>query len=291
MTMLMIGGLGLVRSFVAPGALADLPDITFTPGNLVALAIGAATAVVVWPLSALIMRSVTLKDRPKDDAKGIRSTLTPGAANLIGARVHQGVALVSLGLLILVATFPQKLAQIGGVTAATLLSIWALSMLIGSLVVLGQSRYSPELFWLPAIRLRSAPVASLLVAAVIVTAGTQVDIDVHPVRGAGVDQGPTGAPLGKQIEPDRAFQDWLAATSGCGHRLDIPGREVVLRPMPLVAAEGGGIRAAYWTAAGMDLLSGRSTLGPDRTWQHQAGIQTAAGRRCSPAAPPAARSG
>jgi hypothetical protein len=268
-TILVIGGLGLVRSFVAPAALADLPSITFRPLNLVILAVGIAASLAIWPVAARILPAVTLKQAPDPSRQKVRSTLTPGAANAIGPRAHALVAGASVLLLVAVAMLPLRLAALGGVITTTLLSIWALFLLFGSLVVLGQSRYSPELFWLPGLRLRSAPIASLLVAAVIVTAGTQVDIDVHPVRGAGVSDSAGGQPpLRAQIEPEQALQNWLSATAGCGRSVTAGGREVVLRPMPLVAAEGGGIRATYWTAAALDLMSGRSTLAADRTWQH-----------------------
>src|SRR4029079_16261535 len=59
------------------------------------------------------------------------------------------------------------------------------------------------------------------------------------------------------------FNHWVTATADCGHAVPSGSRTITVRPMFLVAAEGGGIRAAYWTAAALDLLSTSASASAD----------------------------
>ena len=54
----------------------------------------------------------------------------------------------------------------------------------------------------------------------------------------------------------QAVDQWLTTTRGCGHAVTAGGVTYRLRPMFLLGAEGGGIRAAYWTTAGLDIFRG-----------------------------------
>ena len=59
------------------------------------------------------------------------------------------------------------------------------------------------------------------------------------------------------------MSDWLAATQGCGRTVTVDSVTYRLRPMFMLAAEGGGIRAAYWTASALDIFRG-AVAGPGR---------------------------
>lgn len=89
-----------------------------------------------------------------------------------------------------------------------------------------------------------------------------VDSDtLHDVRI--VDRRHVEAAGGKDLIPPKprladAFASWAAAQPEL--REDTPGRPV---PLVLVAAQGGGIRAAYWTAVALDCIVGVSAEGTD----------------------------
>jgi hypothetical protein len=87
-------------------------------------------------------------------------------------------------------------------------------------------------------RWRRLPVVTV---ALIGAAGFSYWNDNHDVRLAGREAGQATAPLNGRPNVARAFREWFAerqrACTGC-----------VEVPVYLVAAEGGGIRAAYWAA-------------------------------------------
>lgn len=76
------------------------------------------------------------------------------------------------------------------------------------------------------------------------------------------------------IQPFNAktvFEDWYAQAIDCRNRQPAPtsapaGAADNAIPMVLVAAAGGGIRAAYWTSSGMDQLTTASPCAPSYTF-------------------------
>jgi hypothetical protein len=69
--------------------------------------------------------------------------------------------------------------------------------------------------------------------------------EVHPLTAT--------APLPARPTMQEAFDAWVAQPAKCTVPLD---GGLNLRPMLMVAAEGGGIRATYWTASALEKLSG-----------------------------------
>ncbi len=96
-----------------------------------------------------------------------------------------------------------------------------------------------------ALRARPLPVFSALIAALV---GFGLINDNHPVRQLG--RLPMPAPREPSLHA--YIGDWLAAS---GDRC--PEAEGRPQPLILVAAEGGGIRAAYWTASVLSALQDR----------------------------------
>ena len=85
--------------------------------------------------------------------------------------------------------------------------------------------------------------------------------DVHRIRpyaGPGADFSATDRP-----ELDEVFTTWLRSGRSCAEPLQVQAQsgatDLKVRPLLLYAAEGGGIRAAYWTTAAIDRLATPAT--------------------------------
>ena len=141
-------------------------------------------------------------------------------------------------------------------------------MLVGGLglvVVVFQRGGSPEVLRLPGLRFAVPPVMTMLLLTAVLV-GLTLDTGVHDVRvgepESTVPAVPTksdsarGDALGRQsvsalaatIAADAEAADHCATAVG-----GIPGHpDLQVRPVPFLAAEGGGIRAAVWTTLGID---------------------------------------
>jgi hypothetical protein len=113
----------------------------------------------------------------------------------------------------------------------------------------------PKLLWW--FGLNQVPVLTLLLLWWIAVGVAQTHMDksatLHDARlvDRGVGAGPHAAP-----DLARAFRDWVRAQDDI---VDTGGNEPI--PLVLVAAHGGGIRAAYWTAVALDCVVGYSAAG------------------------------
>lgn len=104
------------------------------------------------------------------------------------------------------------------------------------------------------IGLTRVPTAALLVITALVAGYVFSDGSAHAVRHRDGGPDPVVGARRPGISLVSAFNEWVAANcAGAGHA----GRRV---PLVLVAAPGGGLRAAYWTASALTDL-----FGPDRT--------------------------
>ncbi len=265
-TALVIGGLGLVRSFTAVIALGATVSGTSLGWAVIAWVVGAGGAVAAWPL----MRAVTdfLTWSPGDPVLGegvlnrLRRTMSPSVTTTASPVVRLGVLAAGIGLLLVIGLEPEWFARHVGVIATATSALLAACLVIGGIVVVLEQRLSPEVFWFAPIKSPSVPVTTVIVVAIALTSTLGDDADIHGLQGL-VKPPAVGRAVAQVPErPDvaQAFRNWVGATSGCGQTRSVGGRTVTLRPMFLVAAEGGGIRAAYWSAAAMDLLSGAAAV-------------------------------
>lgn len=94
------------------------------------------------------------------------------------------------------------------------------------------------------IGLRATPVLTLLVVLALVVSAAGRDAELHAIRSQG------GGDLPPRNTLEKEFGDWLNRSQACERELG--GAKV--RPMVLVAASGGGVRAAVWTTGVMDRL-------------------------------------
>jgi hypothetical protein len=255
----LIAGLGCIRAFVGPLALDGLN----WRGHAFLWA-GVATVLVAYP--ALTAFLAWARGRAGSVQTQLASpTFRPGVRDRVAALLSPGVdlppalggrvqwiawstlllALVGIGL---VGSLPAWLATHAGVIATFQLALGSLCALIAATVIIVQRGEGPELFW--KLGISYAPVTSLLVAVSLAVGLIGHWSKVHEIRPL-----PASAVAADPAQrPDLAtlFTNWLAASGTCAQRLGDTGYDV--RPLMLYAAEGGGIRAAYWTAAGIDWI-------------------------------------
>ncbi|WP_157811323.1 hypothetical protein [Microbacterium lacus] len=241
-----VGGLGLVRSLAAPvflGPASSGPTWAWAFGLFVVGAIATCAAPLVlrgigtdpWPIFApLVSRNDPLEPRlPGKPQHG------PHVRSLI---VICGVAIV---VILAVTVFPVYAADLIGPVALTVVLVTAWTALLGAFTVAIQDHRPLAVFRL--MRLTGTPVLTLaitlpLVYASIVSAAGW-DTEVHAVRETSVASEESDPP------PPRDLEDALAQLD-C--TISVGGNSV--QPVVMIAAEGGGIRAAYWTARVMGEL-------------------------------------
>jgi hypothetical protein len=254
---LSFAGLGMVRAFAALafGDAVGLFSASYTVGPGVALLVGVLLAIAPWIVAWPVLKAIS--EWAKPGTTGIRGwygrLATPGV-NKDGQidvdtdpRRWTRIAFIgaaTAGILVL-SLFPRRFADALGVLAATMLALTTLVVLVGVTVAYAQERQPPEIFQIGRTRQRATPIITLLVFAVVMTSLIGGKTEVHPVTADTATAVPTRPTM------QQAFDSWLAQSSSCTVKDDTG---LTLRPMLLVAAEGGGIRATYWTAAALEKL-------------------------------------
>ncbi len=265
---IVIAALGLLRSFTAVLALAAV-SLGGTWRAVAPIVIGAAFVVLAWFVARSAADLVTDDDLTPEDLdpgslwRRFTATMTPTVTIKGNLGLRLTLLVLGIALFFVVGRFAQALGGGIGVIATSLLALLAAALVVGGSVVLVQDQQAPEVFWFRGIRLRSLPVTGLLLLTIAVTTGIGSDVDIHGVRGLETGAG-TPLPVGGRPSMTDAVAAWSEATQGCGHVVAAGGTSYRLRPMFLFGAEGGGIRAAYWTAAGLDLFRGAVAPQTDR---------------------------
>lgn len=259
-----VASLALVRSHTVLLALAE--------GNVVQWlmpVLGLGTAVVVWwvgiPALTWIGNQLPLVRhliQPAHEATLVVSTTesadarppTPRGSRRLW-RLAWVFILVSTLVLGTLALNPVLAAHWLGVLGAVMLALGAIMLLVGSSAVVHAFYAPPEIFWTRWFRLREAPVASLVTLTALVAMLSGSTAAVHGVR---QDAPPVGQPASYRT----TVQQWQERTAGAECLVELEDGTTA-RPLLLVAAEGGGIRAAYWTTAVLQLLEDRTGCGVD----------------------------
>ncbi len=173
------------------------------------------------------------------------------------------VVAISVLVIVVLLVFPRVVAYAIGPVALLVLLIGAWTTIIGALILaLGQVK-PLEVFQL--LRLRATPIVTLLVLLPIVVSFVDGAPALHAIR--------TSEP-GVFAERDTLRTGFTAWYEGQDCALTLPDSGLTVAPLLLVAAEGGGIRAATWTvdvlrelprdgacAAGATLLSSGASGG------------------------------
>lgn len=160
--------------------------------------------------------------------------------------------LLSTACLAALALWPVHLGNALGALGSVMFALGNLILLVGASAALHALWAPPDVFWTGKLRLRGTPVVTLLLAAVLAAGLGGSTPKVHGLREGG--QQPTA---GMTFEV--AVDGWKSRTEGC--TVEVDGKQ--FRPLILLASEGGGIRAAYWTAAALDVLARETRCGVD----------------------------
>jgi hypothetical protein len=256
-----VAGVGLARAYAAPLA---------TGGSVAGWlfgGLGVVAAVGVWPLGEALRARLARRPgrRSPRVSRWLWEVFTPGrgldtptaaARGMVTVvRFRRGVrlALVALAIALLLGlgAIPVPAAHVLGVLACTELAVTALVLLVGALVVVSRDHLPLPLFrWLG---LRTTPLAGLLLVGALAVSYQSGDSTLHGVRGLG-----GVAVTSPQSRPTlaEAFSQWVSRSAACD--LTVPtlagAPQIRIRPMLLVAADGGGIRAAHWTASAMTAI-------------------------------------
>lgn len=154
-------------------------------------------------------------------------------ANWVGA----GGAALAVVWILLVSLFPFTFAKLGPVAVLfSLLGAW--SAILGWVILALGRRRPPEVFG--ALRLRSTPIIALATIVPVLIAAVVGSPTLHAV-----ELDPTSSAL-QRDDMKTALERW--ARDACVTTIEVPGGEPVeARILTLIAAQGGGIRAAAWT--------------------------------------------
>ena len=283
-----IAGLGCIRAFTAPLALEVINGwgVFFLAAGWVTLLLAyPALALVLWvlrrrdpilseltPDTALVRAASRVVDRlatvidpvaamlslhveptaPRPPATDVRSWF----AAFLDQKVAWGTLLAGLVGIGVVGSLPVHLAISAGVIATFQLALGSLCAVIAAAVILVQRGEGPEVFW--KLRLPYAPVTALLLAVCLAIGLVGKWSDVHAIRT--VDAADAPATTASRPDLTTLFTNWLAAGTDCAQPLGSTG--LTARPLMLYAAEGGGVRAAYWAAAAVDRIRTGSAKSP-----------------------------
>ena len=257
--------LALVRAYTSlaavalvtrPGAAPRFSGAWFAATLLLVLAVPAALLVVSRGPAA-IARASGWRARSGGLRRTVGDLLDPGEPDALRTRRAKATPLAAWVLsvvgLVLLLLAPQAVSRWIGVVGVMLLGLGLWALFLGLLQVRLQKRRPLRVF--RAFSLRATPLLTLLVSVPLIAGSISTHREFHAVRA--IDGTPVQAPL------VRVLDDWVVETAPCAVPSASAGVQV--QPMLLVAASGGGIRAAYWTTHVMDRLRQQGECGNDAT--------------------------
>jgi hypothetical protein len=241
--------LGVARSLTTP-VLVQAAGFTQTPGPVVAVIALVATAGIVLAASASLpippaVSAPTESTDPVDSAEEplmaqLRAELSPVEVQRTptptGWAVTVLAAIASLVFLGYLVVWPIETGRALGVVAVAAGALGSLTALIGMAALFFRHRRPLALSEL--LGLRSDPVILLLVVIPILVAQVAGAPQLHPV-----DRTTTVVDADERLDLEVALTAWRDDMIEAGCVRD------GMVPLVLVAAQGGGIRAAVWTDA------------------------------------------
>jgi hypothetical protein len=246
---LVVSGIALIRSFTGPvvlGATNGWPAGT----GWSALFLGCGWLVVLagfFTTSFLLRRTWSVV--AASELAGLLDPRQPStAAATFASRVSLAAAAVVLTFLL---AFPSESTQFLGVPATAVVSVLAWTVVVGFMVVQLQRQRAIWLF--EKLGLRANPLASLILLTLFINSLGGGDGRIHAIRHG--NDGTDGRAQSVRLTVGEYVDRWIAANQGCTVAVDgTDGGVANVRPVIFVAAEGGGIRAAAWTAAAFEKL-------------------------------------
>ncbi|HEY5785322.1 MAG TPA: hypothetical protein VIT65_11140 [Microlunatus sp.] len=268
-----VASIALVRATSAIVVLRYLkPDVYTSVAPTVFALVGLIGAGAVWAVAGAVLCGI---DRRADrlSARGELKSgptvwLTPRLGNPTGGVAwFAGVLTIgSLALFVGIAMFATLAARHGGPLFVFGLGILCLTGIVAGFGLLAQLTPPAELFG--ALGRRSTPVFTLFVIMVVFAGQVGVRTPIHAVKenrdGPSLDSrtgvGSRGVPIDPRPRLGNAITEWAndrvaGGVASCLKLQSDSEKEVELVPMVMVAAEGGGIRAAYWAAISVEHIA------------------------------------
>lgn len=235
LTAVTVAGIGLIRSFLSVVVLGPSLTGVSTGSSAFFLVLGIAGVMLPWAISWFVV---------------VRRVSDPMSEVGRNAPVRLGKRWALLGIVLVfflgIAVFPRYFAAMG-VSAVTITSLALLIGIAASAGLLIQDRPNAEIFRF--LGLRRTPLVSVLVIAIVLAGLTVGGSTIHQVASTpATERVSDRPPIGNIVSP------WLDQPGACEVTVPVNGRDQRVRPMIMIAAEGGGIRAAYWTVKGLAAL-------------------------------------
>lgn len=242
---LVVSGIALIRSFTGPVVLG-LANGGLQPfgWSWLFLGMGWVTVLGAFPAMRFLLR-ITRQLVAGPQLSGL---LDPTSHNPVIARIASWVfLLVAAAALVYLLALPAETTKTIGVPATAVVSVLAWTVVVGFLVVELQNQRAMWIF--EKVGLRANPLVSLVLLTLFVGTLGGGDSRIHAIRDNG----------NGQEQPERLaladyFNKWTTANAGCTTAAGTGTSTARVRPVIFVAAEGGGIRAAAWTAAAFEKL-------------------------------------
>jgi hypothetical protein len=283
-----LASLGLLRSFATPALIGAVdPDFVEQIGGLYPPTVGMLVAGFVLSLASLPLAHAVIRlfdrvvqralgnqvlaqsaslDEPHpatgDDqplATRIKETVETKGSEFVGSLYDDSgapkdtVVRVAVGVfaglaVVMLAAFlfaPSATSALFGTLGSITLLLGALFTALSATSLFLARRNALEVFRL--VNVRFTPLVTLLIVVPIVATQVGGSTHLHALNNES----------GIALSSDRAtiadrFTSWLAANKNCD--VALPGTDARAVPLVLVAAEGGGIRAATWTIDGFNAL-------------------------------------
>ncbi|MFJ5954663.1 hypothetical protein ACIQC5_01765 [Paenarthrobacter sp. NPDC092416] len=239
--LLAVSGLASVRSFTGPVAKHFIqPGATPIGWAVFFLIFGSLLAVAVYPVKAWLVRRITDRAISGSGRRRMADLLKPSVGSPAFFRKLLLLFFVLAVLfLAFLAMIPGPVTKTIGVSATAVGGVGAWALVIGYLVVLVQDQRPLEIFQL--MGFTANPLLTLLVAVIAIGQLNGGNAQVHALHQVTQEK-----PGSVREDIQKRFAAWLEESTPCERASGVTGKTV--RPMLLVASEGGGIRAASWTA-------------------------------------------
>ncbi|MBO0786067.1 MAG: hypothetical protein J2P33_08330, partial [Actinobacteria bacterium] len=262
-----VTGLGLVRSFTAAALVAGHP---YSWAFAAAVAVGFAVTVLPWLTARGPLQDLAAYFDRRYHSTGwqrTRNGISPRRTGTTDERRSPSLLLAIFAAPFVIADvllifLPLAATHWLGVLATMVIALGTLAAGLAVLAYLVQSRRPLPVFAL--LRLRATPVFTLIVIIGLVGGALDTSSRLHDIRLPAAVAGAAGhVPALPRAAPALAgsLSQWLAdpATRSCARAVPAdpgaPAGGVRVEPLILVAAAGGGIRAAWWTVRALSALA------------------------------------
>ncbi len=259
-------GLGMMRAWIGLLAAGLATQDVDVPWQLwLAIPLAVLAAVLPWFVARPVLRRLDFANNPTGLWSQFAIWATP-TAPLSGDRVTGDSSQKIRVFLIACSSFafgwmafaPIGWASVFGVVAGVTLALGAAMVLLGVVVAYAQESRPPEIMLVvPRPWLSATPIVPFILIGLVATAAIGSPTFVH-----GIDQDKEdyrAVPARPTLA--EAFTHWVDGSQNCvsseAITVIVDGEEQKFdaRPMLILAAEGGGIRATYWTAQGLEQVA------------------------------------